>query len=315
VTIRRFGATTLPLGAFCDPPVAELLVWAVHARLNTVVSGPTGAGKTTLLNALCRHLPAGERVVTVEDAAELRLPGDHVVRLETRPATPDGLAAVPVRELVRAALRMRPDRIVVGEVRGPETLDMLQAMNTGHDGSLSSCHANGPADALRRLETMALTSGDLPLAAVREQVAAAVDLVVHVSRGAHGHRRVTAVAEVADDPTAGDRMRLLAEADAVVRAPTRRPRRPDPPDAPSPSPSTASSGPAIPAAAAPPPTIHAPVAAPTQAAAPPPTAGAPVAAPTQAAVPPTVEAPTVLPKEVPTSTAEAPSAGPTGAAP
>ncbi|HLM65504.1 MAG TPA: CpaF family protein [Acidimicrobiales bacterium] len=254
VTIRRFGATTLPLGAFCAPAVADLLVWAVHARLNTVVSGPTGAGKTTLLNALCRHLPAGERVVTVEDAAELRLPGDHVVRLETRPATPDGLAAVPVRELVRAALRMRPDRIVVGEVRGAETLDMLQAMNTGHDGSLSSCHANGPADALRRLETMALTGGDLPLAAVREQVAAAVDLVVHVSRGADGHRRVTAVAEVAEDPAAGARVRLLAKADTIVRAPSRRPRRPDVADAPTPSPSDgrALSAPASRAAAAPP---------------------------------------------------------------
>jgi pilus assembly protein CpaF len=287
VTIRRFGATTLPLAAFCDPPVAELLVWAVHARLNTVVSGPTGAGKTTLLNALCRHLPAGERVVTVEDAAELRLPGDHVVRLETRPATPDGLAAVPVRELVRAALRMRPDRIVVGEVRGPETLDMLQAMNTGHDGSLSSCHANGPADALRRLETMALTGGDLPLAAVREQVAAAVDLIVHVSRGADGHRRVTAVAEVAEDPTAGARVRPLAEGDAVVRAPSRRPRHPDAPDAPSPSHGTASPGPAIPAATAP------PGEAPARS-----IAGAPRALPTEAEVPPA---------------AEEPSAGPTGA--
>ncbi len=139
------------------------------AGLNIVVSGGTGAGKTTLLNALCRLLPRSERVVTVEDAAELRLPGDHVVRLETRPATADGLAAVGVRDLVRAALRMRPDRIVVGEVRGPEALDMVQAMNTGHGGCLSTCHANGPVDALRRVETMALLGdGGVPLAAVRE---------------------------------------------------------------------------------------------------------------------------------------------------
>jgi pilus assembly protein CpaF len=225
VTIRRFGATAVPLAGFCVPAVADLLVAAVEARMNMVVTGATGAGKTTLLNALCGHLPFGERVVTVEDAAELRLPGEHVVRLETRPATPDGLAAVSVRELVRAALRMRPDRIVIGEIRGAEALDMLMALNTGHDGSLSSCHANGPADALRRLETMALAAAaDLPLPAVREHVAGAVDLLVHVARGVGGRRRIVAVAEVADDPTSPERARPLATADAVL-ATARRPSR------------------------------------------------------------------------------------------
>jgi pilus assembly protein CpaF len=228
VTIRRFGATALPLAGFCAPAVADVLVAAVDARMNMVVTGATGAGKTTLLNALCGHLPFGERVITVEDAAELRLPGEHVVRLETRPATPDGLAAVTVRDLVRAALRMRPDRIVIGEIRGAEALDMLMALNTGHDGSLSSCHANGPADALRRLETMALAAGaDLPLAAVREHVAGAIDLIVHVARGVGGRRRITAVAEVADDPTSPDRARPLTTADTVLATPRRPSRRPD----------------------------------------------------------------------------------------
>ncbi|HEX6418628.1 MAG TPA: ATPase, T2SS/T4P/T4SS family [Acidimicrobiales bacterium] len=227
VTIRRFGAASVPLASFCRAEVGHLLADAVAGGLNMVVSGGTGAGKTTLLNALCRHLPAGERVVTVEDAAELRLPGDHVVRLETRPASPDGVAAVAVRDLVRAALRMRPDRIVVGEVRGAEALDMLQAMNTGHGGCLSTCHANGPADALRRIETMALLGGvDLPLAAVRSQMARAVDLVVHVARAPGGRRRVSAVAEVVDDgdDDGAPGVRTLVDGYRVV-APRRRPDR------------------------------------------------------------------------------------------
>jgi len=210
LTVRRFAARTLPLDAFAAPEVVALLVRAVRERRNLVVVGGTGAGKTTLLNALCQHLDPGERVVTIEDAAELRLPGAHVVRLESRPASPDGLDAVPIRELVRNALRMRPDRIVVGEVRGGEALDMLQAMNTGHDGSLSTCHANGPTQALRRLETMALTGGvDLPLRAVRDQLVSAVDLLVHVTRGPDGRRRVVAVDRVVDDPDAARRTEPL----------------------------------------------------------------------------------------------------------
>jgi pilus assembly protein CpaF len=217
LTIRRFAARTLPLDAFAGPGVVALLVDAVRQRRNVVVLGGTGAGKTTLLNALCQHLDPGERVVTVEDAAELRLPGDHVVRLESRTASPDGLEAVPIRELVRNALRMRPDRIVVGEVRGGEALDMLQAMNTGHDGSLSTCHANGPSQALRRLETMALTAGvDLPLRAVRDQLASAVDLLVQVGRAPDGRRRVIAVDRVVDDPDAADRTVPLVRDDRLV---------------------------------------------------------------------------------------------------
>ena len=233
LTIRRFGALHLPLGAFASAPVVELLSWAVEARLNVLVSGGTGAGKTTLLNALGGCIPPGERVISVEDAAELRLPGEHVVRLEARPPNAEGAGAVRVRDLVRNALRMRPDRILVGEVRGPEALDMLQAMNTGHEGSLSTCHANSPADALRRLETMVLMGDvDLPLDAVRSQVDSALDLVVQVARASGGSRRVVEVAEVVEagaetssgGAPVGDRTRTLAEAAGVVALPGRRPR-------------------------------------------------------------------------------------------
>ena len=228
VTIRRFGAADVPLTAFCSPDTADLLAAAVEAGLNMVVCGGTGAGKTTLLNALCGYLPPGERVVTVEDAAELRLPGEHVVRLETRPSSPDGLAAIGVRNLVRAALRMRPDRIVVGEVRGAEALDMLQAMNTGHGGCLSTCHANGPADAVRRIETMALLGDNqVPLDAVRAQIVGAVDLIVHVSRtGTGAGRRVDAIAEVVPGRAgAVETVALTAPGGALVVATGTRPAR------------------------------------------------------------------------------------------
>ena len=196
LTIRRFGAAALGVEDFAAPPVAHLLRQAVAERRNIVVTGGTGAGKTTLLNALAAAIPAGERIVTVEDAAELRLPQPHVVRLEARPANAEGAGAASIRDLVRNALRMRPDRIVVGECRGGEALDMLQAMNTGHEGSLSTCHANSAADARHRLETMVLL-GDvgIPLDAVRAQVDASVDLIVHVVRGVDGRRRVGEVAE------------------------------------------------------------------------------------------------------------------------
>jgi pilus assembly protein CpaF len=189
-----------------------------------LVSGGTGAGKTTLLNALAAAIPTAERVVTVEDAVELRLPGSHVVRLEARPANAEGAGAVRLRDLVRNALRMRPDRIVVGEVRGPEALDMLQAMNTGHEGSLSTCHANSPPDALRRLETMVLM-GDvaLPLPAVRDQVRSALDLVVQVARRPGGRRQIVAVEQVVDDE-GGERTRPLAGVAGLHDLPTCPPR-------------------------------------------------------------------------------------------
>ena len=171
LTIRRFAVRPIPLEAIAAGPVADLLSWAVGTRCNVVVSGATGSGKTTLLNALAGHIAPGERIITVEDAAELRLAAPHVVRLESRPGAPDGAAAVTIRDLVRNALRMRPDRLIVGEVRGAEALDLLTAMNTGHDGSLSTVHANGAADAVRRLETLVLMAGvGLPDAAVRSQL-------------------------------------------------------------------------------------------------------------------------------------------------
>jgi pilus assembly protein CpaF len=232
LTIRRFGARAVPLAAFCPPGVAELLTWAVGARLNMLVSGGTGAGKTTLLNALAAAIPAGERVITVEDAAELRLPGDHVVRLESRRPNAEGAGEVSLRGLVRNALRMRPDRILVGEVRGPEALDMLQAMNTGHEGSLSTCHANSPVDALRRLETMVLMGEvALPLAAVRDQIASALDLVVQTARRPGGRRAVVALEEVVDDPS-GPATRPLAGPRGLAALPGRPARAGDaaPPD-------------------------------------------------------------------------------------
>jgi pilus assembly protein CpaF len=234
VTIRRFGARAIPLAALCPPGVAELLAWAVTARSNIVVSGGTGAGKTTVLNALGALLPPGERIVTVEDTAELRLPAPHVVRLEARPATADGLGATTIRQLVRNALRMRPDRIVVGEVRGPEAVDMLWAMNTGHEGSLSTCHANSPLDALRRLEVMVLSAGlDLPMPAVRDQLSSSLDLIVQVARTRDGARSIVAVAEVVDPPAVdGPRVRPLAGSTGVHDLPQRLPRAPGtpPPD-------------------------------------------------------------------------------------
>jgi pilus assembly protein CpaF len=169
----------------------------VQARLNIIVSGGTGTGKTTLLNVLSSFIPEGERIVTIEDAVELQLQQEHVVRLESRPPNIEGKGEIAIRELVRNSLRMRPDRIVVGEVRGGESLDMLQAMNTGHDGSLSTVHANAPRDAIARLETLVLMAGmDLPLRAIREQIASAVDLIVQLTRLRDGTRRVTAVTEV-----------------------------------------------------------------------------------------------------------------------
>lgn len=225
LTIRRFGARRVHLSEACTPGVARLLEWAVQARCNIIVSGGAGAGKTTLLNAVAGFIPADERVITIEDAAELRLPGRHVLRLESRPANAEGAGEIPIRDLVRNALRMRPDRIVVGEVRSGEAIDMLQAMNTGHDGSLSTCHANSPVDAIRRLETLVLM-GDiaLPLTAVREQLRAAIDLIVHVARRPDGSRRVVSVAEPLAGTETGDVVRvnlLTSPGGRLVGLPTR----------------------------------------------------------------------------------------------
>lgn len=215
LTIRRFAVRALPVAEFASPPVASLLTGAVRRGANVVVSGGTGSGKTTLLNALAASIPAGQRVVTIEDVAELRLEHPHVVRLETRPPSTEGVARVSARELVREALRMRPDRIIVGECRGGEALDMVMAMNTGHAGSMSTCHANDPEAALRRLATLCLFGEtSLPLEAARAEVASAIDLVVQVVRDEDGRRRVESVSAVFDDRLVG--MAGLVEAGDIL---------------------------------------------------------------------------------------------------
>jgi pilus assembly protein CpaF len=202
ITIRKFSATPFTVEDLvrfgtATPEMFEFLEACVKARLNIFVSGGTGSGKTTMLNILSSFIPDDERIVTIEDAAELQLRQEHVITLEARPSNIEGKGAIPIRELVRNALRMRPDRIVVGECRSGEALDMLQAMNTGHDGSMSTGHANTPRDMLSRLETMVLMSGmDLPLKAIREQIASAVDLIVHQNRLKDGTRKIVNITEV-----------------------------------------------------------------------------------------------------------------------
>jgi len=202
LTIRKFSRDALGVNDLIGfgtmtPDMADLLRACVQARLNILVSGGTGTGKTTLLNVLSSFIPSNERIITIEDAVELQLQQDHLVRLESRPANVEGRGEVTIRDLVKNSLRMRPDRIVVGECRGAEALDMLQAMNTGHDGSLSTVHANAPRDAIARLETLVLMAGmDLPLRAIREQITSAVDLIVQITRLRDGTRRVVAVTEV-----------------------------------------------------------------------------------------------------------------------
>ncbi|MFK3959821.1 CpaF family protein [Pseudalkalibacillus hwajinpoensis] len=202
LTIRKFSATPLQMNDLINyqtlsEDMAEFLEICVQSRLNVFISGGTGSGKTSTLNVLSSFIPNDERIVTIEDAAELNLSQEHIVSLESRPPNIEGKGEISIRELVRNALRMRPDRIVVGEVRGAEALDMLQAMNTGHDGSLSTGHANSPRDMLSRLETMVLMAGfDLPLRAIREQIANALDLIVQQARMKDGSRKITRITEV-----------------------------------------------------------------------------------------------------------------------
>jgi pilus assembly protein CpaF len=226
LAVRRFASSAVGLADFCSAAVVGLLREVVVDRYNVLVAGGASAGKTTLLNALAGEIEGGERIVTIEDAAELRLPQSHVVRLETRPANAEGAGAVGVRTLLRAALRLRPDRIIVGEVRDGAALDMLQALNTGHAGSFSTCHANSATDALRRVETMALMGDvDLSLTGVREQLAATVDIVVVVAKTGAGRRRVVEVAEVLEPGPAGWTVRPLATGAAVQTRPARPSRR------------------------------------------------------------------------------------------
>lgn len=202
ITIRRFNSAPLSIGDLVEKnsvsyAMASFLESCVKGKANIVVAGGTGSGKTTLLNILSSFIPETERIVTIEDAAELQLKQNHVVTLESRPANVEGSGAITIRDLVRNALRMRPDRIIVGEVRSGETLDMLQAMNTGHEGSLTTVHANSPRDVLSRLETMVLMSGmELPLKAIRDQVSSAIDIIVYQTRFRDGTRKVTNIAEV-----------------------------------------------------------------------------------------------------------------------
>ncbi len=203
ITIRKFKKDKLTMKQLVEfgsmtPQMAEFLRACVISRLNIIISGGTGSGKTTLLNVLSGMIPENERIVTIEDAAELQLQQEHVVRLETKPANIEGKGLVTIRDLVKNSLRMRPDRIIVGEVRGGEALDMLQAMNTGHDGSLATVHSNTPRDAISRMETLVLMAGmDLPVKVIRQQISSAVDLIVQQSRLKDGTRKVTAITEVA----------------------------------------------------------------------------------------------------------------------
>ncbi len=202
VSIRRFGSNPLKLEDLLNfkaltPEMVMLLEGCIKARLNMIICGGTGSGKTTLLNTLSSFIPNDQRIITIEDAAELQLQQDHVVRLETRPANIEGNGAVTATDLVKNALRMRPERIIIGECRGGETLDMLQAMNTGHDGSLTTIHANNPRDGVARLETMVMMSGfDLPIKAIRQQISSAVNLIIQANRLQGGPRRVTHITEI-----------------------------------------------------------------------------------------------------------------------
>ena len=222
LSIRRFRDRALPLAAFAGSAVVSVLEELVAARCNVIVSGSTSSGKTTLLRAVLGLTERSERTVLIEDTAELVLPSANLVRLEARPPTPDGVPAVTLEHLVRTALRLRPDRLIVGEVRGPEVLALVQALNTGHDGAWSTCHANSSLDALHRLETLVLQAAPAwPMAAVRQHLSRSIDVVVHVARTAHAARRVVEIAEVALD-NGGLAISPVVTGDQVVGAITRR---------------------------------------------------------------------------------------------
>jgi len=213
LTIRKFSWIPFTIDDLIDrnalsPSVAKFLQGCVIGRMNMVISGGTGSGKTTLLNTLSAYCRPNERIISIEESAELRLPQPHVVSMESRPANIEGRGEYTIRELLRNSLRMRPDRIIVGEVRGPEALDMLQAMNTGHDGALSTLHANNPSDAMKRLETLVLMAVDMPVRAIREQIVSAVDIVVQVTRYANGQRRISRISEVTDIDRETNEIRL-----------------------------------------------------------------------------------------------------------
>jgi pilus assembly protein CpaF len=223
LSVRRFSAAPVPLSSFAPAAITDLLLELVRRRCNVLVSGATAAGKTTLLNALVSHVAPEERIITLEDTAELRLPAPHVVRLETRPASIDGPAPITMTALLRTALRLRPDRIVVGEIRGDEAVDLVQAMNTGHDGSFATLHANSPVEALVRIESLVVRAQpSWPIDAVRAQVQRSFDVVVQVGRDEHGARRIETVAEVVVGPAADDDpVRILGSGSVRLAEPER----------------------------------------------------------------------------------------------
>jgi pilus assembly protein CpaF len=224
LTIRRFAMRALPLSAFASPDVVSLLHDIVEARCNLLISGATSSGKTTLLNALAALVPTTERIITLEDVAELRLPHPHVVRLETRPPSAEGMGEVTLRQLLRTALRMRPDRLVLGEVRGAEAVQLVQAMNTGHDGSMSTVHANSAVDAVARLCSLVLQEvPGWPLEAIHDQVRRSIDVVIHVGRAGGNQRQVIEICE-SDPSDNGVHLHRLAER-ATVAAPLKRRRQ------------------------------------------------------------------------------------------
>ena len=223
VSIRRFRRHALPLAAFASASVVGLLTEVLRARCNVVVSGATSSGKTSLLASLLSLTEPGERIIVLEDTAELQPTNTHVVRLEARPATPDGIRPIPLDELVRTALRLRPDRLVVGEVRGNEVTGLVQAMNTGHDGSLATCHANGPIDALLRLETLVMQAApSWPLAAIRAQLSRSIDVIVHVARTTSASRQVVDVVEVTPGDGAPVVRPLVSGSDVIGELERRR---------------------------------------------------------------------------------------------